>query len=419
MHNMSPEDMIGMARTFEICTNIKCKYIELEDSSVYQPVQCSNQLCCTLHKLLKQEYTCKELTMHAYLQAERFGLAYIYYCDIGLVHIIMPIHQEEGKKRAFFCGPILISDKYEYLFEEIAIKYKISTNEIQTLLKALEDVEAIEPYKVTALSNMIELVANNASTDIGKLSTKIRSDVQKQQVKIHEYLLSENVSTSDMTRTYSIEKEKLLITAIRDCDIEKARELLNSILGDLFVIAAADLDTIRTRLVELIVLLSRGAVEGGVSTKEIFGLNGQYIKQVLEVDTIDDLYFCVNQILIRFVDAVFIYRNSKHGDSIKRSIQYIKQNYMNKITLEEVASAVHVSPNYFSKIFKEETGINFATYLNQVRVEGAKKLLAAHETSLVDVAYLAGFEDQSYFSRVFKKYTGLSPRRYKELKGTI
>ncbi|WP_070000908.1 helix-turn-helix domain-containing protein [Cellulosilyticum sp. I15G10I2] len=418
MHNMNSEDMANMAKTFEVCTNIKCKYIELETSSAYEPVQCSNQLCCTLHKLLKQDYSCKELTMHAYEQAQRFGLAYIYYCDIGLVHIIMPIHQEDGKKRAFFCGPILISDKYEYLFEEIAIKYKISTNEIQTLLKALDDIDAIEPYKVTALSNMIELVANQASTDIGKLNVKIRNDVQKQQIKIHEYLLSENVSTNDTPRTYSIEKEKLLIAAIRDCDIEKARELLNSILGDLFVIAVADLDTIRTRLVELIVLLSRGAVEGGVSTKEIFGLNGQYIKQVLEVDTIDDLYFCLNQILIRFVDAVFVYRNSRHGDSIKRAIQYIKQNYMNKITLEEVASAVHVSPNYFSKIFKEESGINFATYLNQIRIEGAKKLLAADETSLADVAYLAGFEDQSYFSRVFKKYTGLSPKRYKELKGS-
>jgi len=415
MQTISPDNMINMARTFEICTSVKCKYIEVEENNAYHSAQCSNQLCSTLHILLKREHTCKDLTANAYEQARRFGIAYIYYCDIGLVHIIMPISQEDEKKRAFFCGPILISDKYEYLFEEIAIKYKINTNEIQNLLKALDDITEIKPYKVTALANMLELVANNASTDVGKLTVKIRNDVQKQQVKIHEYLVTEKTNTTDITKTYSIEKEKLLIAAIRDCDIEKARELLNSILGDLFVIEVADLDTIRTRLVELIVLLSRGAVEGGVSTKEIFGLNGQYIKQVLTVDTIDELYYFLNQIIIRFVDAVFIYRSSRHGDSIKRATQYINQNYMNKITLDEVASAIHVSPNYFSKIFKEEAGINFATYLNQVRVEGAKKLLAGHDTSLVDVAYLAGFEDQSYFSRVFKKYTGLSPNRYKEL----
>lgn len=415
MHNLSPDNMVDMARTFEICTSIKCKYIEFEENTCYGVSQCNNDVCVSLHKVLGREFTCEKLTQHSYQQALRFGIAYIYYCDIGLVHIIMPIHREDSKKRAFFCGPILISDKYEYLFEEIAIKYKINTSEIQNLLKALDDIDTTEPYKVTALANMLELVANNASSDIGKLNLKIRSDVQKQQMKIHDYLLSENAKENPAPKTYSIEKEKLLIATIRDCDLEKARELLNSILGDLFVSAAADLNTIRTRLVELIVLLSRGALEAGVSTKDIFGLNGQYIKQVLEEDSIDDLFYSLNQMLIRFMDEIFVYRTSRHGDSIKKATHYIQQNYMNKITLEEVASAVHVSPNYFSKIFKEEAGINFATYLNQVRIEGAKKLLANDDISLVDVAYLAGFEDQSYFSRVFKKYTGLSPKRYKEL----
>lgn len=417
MLNTIPDSMIHMARAFEISTGIKCKYIELEEKSAYSPVQCSNQVCCMLHKLLKKNYSCKQLTEHAYEQARRFGIAYIYYCDIGLVHIIVPIYKEDGKKRAFFGGPVLISDKYEYLFEEIAIKYKISAEEIQELLKALEEINDIEPYKVTSLSNLLELVANNASTDIGKFNSKIRNDVHQEQVKIHHYLTTENTQVNEVARTYSIEKERLLIAAIIACDIDKARELLNDILGDLFVIAASDLDTIRTRLVELIVLLSRGAVEGGVSTKEIFGLNGQYVKQVLSANTIDDLYYCLNQILIRFVDEVFIYRSSRHGDSIKRATRYINQNYMNKVTLEEVASVVHMSPNYFSKIFKEEVGINFATFLNRVRVDGAKKLLAAGEMSMIDVAYLAGFEDQSYFSRVFKKYTGLSPKTYKELEG--
>lgn len=417
MHNIESDNMINMAGTFEVCTHIKCTYIELEEGSIYQPQHCNNPLCSTLHKVLKQDYSCKSLTVHAYEQAQRFAIAYIYYCNIGLVHIIVPINREDDKKRALLCGPILISDKYEYLFEEIAIKYKINTYEIQNLLRALDDIDTTEPYRVTALANLLEVIAMNGSTDAGKLSTKIRKDIQEQQVKIHEYLMIGKADEPHHSTTYSIEKEKLLTTAIRDCDIDKARELLNSILGDLFVIAGADLDIIRTRLVELIVLLSRGAVEGGVSTKEIFGLNGQYIKKILEVDTIDDLYFWLNQILIRFVDAVFIYRNSRHGDSIKKAIHYINQNYMKKITLEEVANAVHVSPNYFSKIFKEETGINFAIYLNQVRVEGAKKLLIADDASLVDVAYLAGFEDQSYFSRVFKKYTGISPKRYKELQG--
>lgn len=92
---------------------------------------------------------------------------------------------------------------------------------------------------------------------------------------------------------------------------------------------------------------------------------------------------------------------------------------MKKITLEEVASYVYLSPSYFSKIFKEEMKVNFNTYLNYVRIEKSKKLLLDDSIVLVDLSNLVGFEDQSYFSKVFKKITGVSPGKYRESRGQI
>ena len=90
---------------------------------------------------------------------------------------------------------------------------------------------------------------------------------------------------------------------------------------------------------------------------------------------------------------------------------------MKKIALEDVAEHVFLSPSYFSKIFNEELSSNFSKYLNKVRIEQAKRLLLSSSASLIEISNLVGFDDQSYFSKVFKKLTGVTPGKYREARG--
>ena len=76
-------------------------------------------------------------------------------------------------------------------------------------------------------------------------------------------------------------------------------------------------------------------------------------------------------------------------------------------------------PSYFSKVFKEEMKENFNSYLNRVRIEMSKKLLSDDTMALIDVSNSVGYEDQSYFSKVFKKLVGVSPGKYRESRGKI
>ena len=102
---------------------------------------------------------------------------------------------------------------------------------------------------------------------------------------------------------------------------------------------------------------------------------------------------------------------------IHQSIQYLNTHYNEHITLEDMARKVYLSPSYFSRIFKKETGISFSSYLNRVRIEHSKELLRHQNLRLTDIALLSGFEDQSYFTKVFKKVTGTTPLHYRESKG--
>ena len=85
------------------------------------------------------------------------------------------------------------------------------------------------------------------------------------------------------------------------------------------------------------------------------------------------------------------------------------------MALEEVAQAVNISPYYFSKLFKEETGVNFTEYLTGLRIETAKALLKNRELSIKQVCLDSGYANPNYFSRIFKKWTGITPTEFRDI----
>ncbi|HEX3028695.1 MAG TPA: response regulator [Clostridia bacterium] len=93
--------------------------------------------------------------------------------------------------------------------------------------------------------------------------------------------------------------------------------------------------------------------------------------------------------------------------------QYIKDNLEKELDLETVAAKFNLSIYYFSRIFKDILGYNFPDYINLLRVKKAKELLLKNEISIKEICYATGYSDPNYFSKVFKKYEGMTPSEYK------
>jgi YesN/AraC family two-component response regulator len=216
---------------------------------------------------------------------------------------------------------------------------------------------------------------------------------------------------------YPIEKEKQLHNTIALGDIPTSKEIFNEILAQVNVTYGGDFAILKARILELIVLLSRAALEGGADIEQIMGLNFSYLNQINTFSHIDELNDWMMKIFDRFIDCVFNLKEVKHIDTLYKAMDYIKRNYMNKITLEDVAGHVHFSAPYFSSLFKSEMNCNFNKYLNRVRVEKSKELLAIEQLTYADVANKVGFHDQSHFSKHFKEITGLSPSEFRISRG--
>lgn len=105
--------------------------------------------------------------------------------------------------------------------------------------------------------------------------------------------------------------------------------------------------------------------------------------------------------------------NSDSSRLIHSAMRFMQKNYSNSVTLESVADYLKLSSSYLSNLFKKETGQNFIDYLTHIRVEQAKILLRTTELKIYEVGYRVGYENEHYFSRVFKKVVGYSPFHYK------
>lgn len=93
--------------------------------------------------------------------------------------------------------------------------------------------------------------------------------------------------------------------------------------------------------------------------------------------------------------------------------KYIQDNYEKCISVSDVARSIGTSPSYLSRIFRESTGTTVISAINRKKVEKAKEYLSQRDMKIYEIADALGFENTTYFSHFFKKYTGISPKDYK------
>lgn len=109
----------------------------------------------------------------------------------------------------------------------------------------------------------------------------------------------------------------------------------------------------------------------------------------------------------------------KYSKAVAESIALIEKRYKENISLEEVCDEIAVSKNYFCYLFKRETGMSVWNYLTMIRLQKAKELLESTQLKSYEIAFQVGYDNPSYFSKIFKKYEDLTPNEYRNIKLAI
>lgn len=121
---------------------------------------------------------------------------------------------------------------------------------------------------------------------------------------------------------------------------------------------------------------------------------------------------------VTFIMELLPFRNDKENQEnrlIQTAKAYIQEHFSENLRLEDVSEQVYLAPSYFGVLFKKEVGESFSSYLTTVRMEQAKNFLRDAKYSIQDVANAAGYHDKRYFSKLFKKQVGVTPREYRKV----
>lgn len=162
--------------------------------------------------------------------------------------------------------------------------------------------------------------------------------------------------------------------------------------------------------IELMVMVYNAAYRNDSS--DHYRLSAEYVDEIRQFEDFFEVRnYCTSK-TVAISDSIHQEKENRVSNVISEAMDFIEINSAKDIRLKDVAEAVAISPQYFSKIFKKELGVNFIDHLTQVRMNRAKIMLRQGELSIKEICYEIGYNDPNYFSRLFKKVEGVSPTDY-------
>ena len=212
---------------------------------------------------------------------------------------------------------------------------------------------------------------------------------------------------------YPIQTEKALFNMIEKGSMEGTKIQAN-LFFDWMIEHYPDCEMdIKLKVLEFILYAEQKAFLSGGMTY-YFRYRKDYLTTVIDINNYAQLR---TWFLSKVTDAcrnIITKKEIQASGVIARAKAFLEDNYKKDISLDDVSRTVDISPYYFSKLFKEQTGENFVEYLTNIRIENAKKLLQNCDLSIKNICADTGYSDPNYFSRIFKKLVGVTPTEYRE-----
>lgn len=360
--------------------------------------------CCALRRVFGcDEHACELTHLYGLEQARRFGGRYIYFGKHGLTFFVSPIIGSGEDSARVTVGPFLMVEPEDFCACELGGR--------EDLLPLIREIPYVEASRATQLSTLLYMAVgylDSVSAVEAMRESHVRDTIQGQ---ISAYIME--LKQSGESVSYPFDKEQALLDAMAEGNRALCEKLLTMILGHIMVASGSSLPRAKAYAGGLLTMMIRSVMQrtdDPVHLEKNMLLFDQELHSSADISSLCRL---LSRVMHTLMDGMSKFKDARHADALHRAAQYIRTHLDEKLDLETLASAACLSPAYFSRIFREETGVSVQQAVIDARLQRACELIEYGGLRLCDVALMVGFQDQSYFSRAFQKAYGVTPTQYR------
>ncbi|MEN6301820.1 MAG: helix-turn-helix domain-containing protein [Armatimonadia bacterium] len=325
---------------------------------------------------------CQELRRQAVEEAARWGEPYILLCPHNVMIWAVPVMEN-----ALLLGGLIGAAPQ-------AEGHAIETAVVQ---RAAEDL-----LRRAVAAN----VTNSAHLELRRL------EAQRESARAEAIHATKDQDYHSIREIYLVE-EPSLIAAVKRGDKPAAREIINRILVGIYFMGRNRPLLLKSFLLELIVIMSRSAVEAGADPSTLLGTNYSAFNELAQIESEEELTAWLVEMLERTMDAISHHHRYPISVLLSEAIRYMQEHSGEELSRDDIARRACLSPAHFSRVVRQTFGYSFTELLARMRVDKARELLRLSEKSLAEISAECGFADQSYFTKVFQRYTGQTPGEFR------
>ena len=238
-----------------------------------------------------------------------------------------------------------------------------------------------------------------------------------------EWYLQETKYSEEETLHSSISEENVFFHAVSSGDIDFVRQnYMNHPFGasqGLGILSRDPVTNLKYHFVIAAAMITRLCIASGMEAEHAFRLSDFYILKLDSLHTAKAVSELQEHMVIDFTEKMHLLsRKSKISKPVAACMEYIYVHIKERITINDLASHTGLSTGHLSRLFKHETGVSVSDYIRAKKIEKAENLLKFCDYSLIEITNYLSFSSQSHFIQLFKKFTGMTPKKYRDLYST-
>lgn len=314
-------------------------------------------------------------------------------------------------------GPTRQLGNTDQELRELAFQLDVAPEDTEDFLIGMKSIIRMPLESIMQILCTINYVLNGQKLSLQDITVFddqqnfLSKDTVRKQVA--QQYSEENIPVQDVHNTFEL--EQTVMTMVRKGDTAALREWIKAapaVRGG--ILAPEQLRQQKNTFIVSVTLASRAAIRGGMDVEDSFSLSDAYIQKCELLNQPDQIMNLQYHMILEFTQRVERIRIGKQPSKLVTDVaNYIQHHLSEPITAEDIAKELYLSRPYLSRKFIAETGESLTDFILKEKISEAKRLLRYSDKSLTAIGNFLGFSSQGHFSRVFKRYTGLTPGEYR------